>query len=324
MLRNMTPNRLFTQENENVEWKRDLPRPDELAKEMVAFANSDGGSILLGIDDAGNVVGISSVDEEHIINISRNNCVPPVKMKVKRFEKDEKQLIEIKVPRGENPPYSNNHRYLIRVGNTVRDASIEELLRLIVRGDHRGSILLLTHLETLRKNIRSGIHLRSKNGYEIAIQKIIELCELISETHDPSALEEAFDVLLEVSREAAMNSSELSLRIIQEMDTIALVIEFGREFYEKVKAKNIANVVFEILDDIEEYRPKSVDDVNAAFSLLHRIGEASVKANDYETAEEILDSVKYIKKGKLVAHSKRFAEFLQGLIVKNNSNNTEA
>ena len=38
-------------ENDIVEFKRKFSSPEKIAKEMIAFANSKGGSILFGIDD---------------------------------------------------------------------------------------------------------------------------------------------------------------------------------------------------------------------------------------------------------------------------------
>jgi ATP-dependent DNA helicase RecG len=45
-------------ENYNVEFKRDNLRPEQLAKEIVAFTNFQGGRILLGVEDDGSISGI--------------------------------------------------------------------------------------------------------------------------------------------------------------------------------------------------------------------------------------------------------------------------
>lgn len=45
-------------ENSGVEFKRDTIENRALAKELVAFANLQGGRVLLGVDDDGSVVGI--------------------------------------------------------------------------------------------------------------------------------------------------------------------------------------------------------------------------------------------------------------------------
>ncbi len=52
-------------ENSGVEFKRDDVRPEQLAKEIVALANFQGGRILLGVEDDGTITGIQRGDLEH-------------------------------------------------------------------------------------------------------------------------------------------------------------------------------------------------------------------------------------------------------------------
>jgi predicted HTH transcriptional regulator len=51
-------------EGPHVEFKRRMPRPERLAKEVIAFANSGGGHLFLGVDDSGEIVGLRDVVEE--------------------------------------------------------------------------------------------------------------------------------------------------------------------------------------------------------------------------------------------------------------------
>ena len=51
-------------ENSVVEFKRDDIRPEQLAKEVVALANLQGGRILLGVDDDGTISGLQRVNTE--------------------------------------------------------------------------------------------------------------------------------------------------------------------------------------------------------------------------------------------------------------------
>ena len=45
-------------ENSGVEFKRDDLRPEQLAREVVALANFQGGRVLLGVEDDGTITGI--------------------------------------------------------------------------------------------------------------------------------------------------------------------------------------------------------------------------------------------------------------------------
>lgn len=51
-------------EGRHLEFKRRVPEPERLAKEVVAFANSGGGHLLLGVDDDGTIVGVKDSEEE--------------------------------------------------------------------------------------------------------------------------------------------------------------------------------------------------------------------------------------------------------------------
>ena len=57
-------------ETENLEFK--LKVTDEIYKEVIAFANTDGSTIYIGIDDNGNAVGIDNIDETYDNNRSQN------------------------------------------------------------------------------------------------------------------------------------------------------------------------------------------------------------------------------------------------------------
>lgn len=57
-------------ENSGVEFKRDDIRPEQLAKEIVAMANFQGGKLLLGVEDDGTVSGIQRTNfGEWVMNV---------------------------------------------------------------------------------------------------------------------------------------------------------------------------------------------------------------------------------------------------------------
>jgi ATP-dependent DNA helicase RecG len=45
-------------EGPNVDFKRDLSSPDKVLKDVVAFTNTAGGTVIVGVDDDGSVVGV--------------------------------------------------------------------------------------------------------------------------------------------------------------------------------------------------------------------------------------------------------------------------
>ncbi len=120
-------------ENNAIEFKRADISPDSLAKEIVAFANSGGGVVLIGVEDDGSVSGLvgSKVDEEWVANIARNNVIPALDIIANQVQVDGKEILYVQVPKGKDKPYqTNKYQFLVRVGSTNRVATQLELLRL--------------------------------------------------------------------------------------------------------------------------------------------------------------------------------------------------
>ncbi|MBQ1614985.1 MAG: ATP-binding protein, partial [Selenomonas sp.] len=71
---------MFPKENEHTEYKRELT--DVLKKEVIAFANTNGGSIYIGIADDGTVVGVSDSDQTmlRLASMLRDSIHPDIMM----------------------------------------------------------------------------------------------------------------------------------------------------------------------------------------------------------------------------------------------------
>jgi len=120
-------------ENIHTEFKESLPEASDLAKSIVCFANTDGGQIIIGISDDGEVLGLEGVDKaiQFVDNVAYNNCEPPIAVIQETITINDKTVLVINVPKGEQRPYrTNSGIYYIRSGNRCRQASREELLRL--------------------------------------------------------------------------------------------------------------------------------------------------------------------------------------------------
>jgi hypothetical protein len=51
-------------EGQHLEFKRKVSQPEKIVREMIAFANSEGGTLLIGVDDDGTLAGVKYPDEE--------------------------------------------------------------------------------------------------------------------------------------------------------------------------------------------------------------------------------------------------------------------
>ena len=127
-------------ESENLEFKSRIT--DEIYKEVIAFANTDGGVIYAGIDDDGNIVGLENVDEElvRITNGIRDAILPDVTMFV-RFTVQDNKVVRITVNEGTNKPYYLRSKGLkpsgvyIRRGSSSIPASSEQIRNMIKQSD---------------------------------------------------------------------------------------------------------------------------------------------------------------------------------------------
>lgn len=123
-------------ENLRTEFKQWPIHSDDLAAEITAFANTDGGQIFIGIDDTGNLIGIGGENIDNLSkfvdNVAFNNCEPPVTV-IQETVRDEKGniILIINIPKGSQRPYKTNRGiYNVRTSSGRRQASREELLRL--------------------------------------------------------------------------------------------------------------------------------------------------------------------------------------------------
>jgi predicted HTH transcriptional regulator len=136
---------LTRREGKTLEFKRDLSSPDGVLKTLVAFANTAGGTLLVGVEDRTvNVRGVSdALDvEERIANIVSDSIAPRLLPEIEILPWRRTQVIAIQVhPSASRPHYlkregAESGTY-VRVGSTNRRADAEMLqeLRRTARGE---------------------------------------------------------------------------------------------------------------------------------------------------------------------------------------------
>lgn len=120
-------------EDSFTEFKEEKVHSNDLAAEIVAFANTEGGKILLGLSDNKEIKGVTNPDKEmlRVENISRNNCEPPLTVNIEKIKINKEIVLCISIPKGPERPYRTNRGvYYIRSSSGKRQATREELLRL--------------------------------------------------------------------------------------------------------------------------------------------------------------------------------------------------
>ena len=127
-------------ESARIEYKSQMV--DDIYKEVIAFANTDGGVIYIGIDDSGNVTGIDNVDETYtrLTNGIRDAIAPDVTMFVRYVLQDNK-VIRIEVGEGSYKPYYLKSKGMkpngvyVRQGASSVQASPDQIRKMIKDSD---------------------------------------------------------------------------------------------------------------------------------------------------------------------------------------------
>ena len=150
-------------EDSTIEFKREMPpQRSSLADEIAAFANSQGGVILIGVDDNREIVGIEPQDldnvEKTIVEICEDSIEPAVPIFTEKLRIDDKNLLKIEVPRSLFVHKTSNG-YFARQGSSKREMPTDQLARLL-QSRSQARIITFdeqlvpnTHKETLKESL---------------------------------------------------------------------------------------------------------------------------------------------------------------------------
>ena len=126
-------------ESKTLELKEQLPANDSIAKTVIAFANTSGGKLVIGVTDQREIIGVLEGDifdlQDKVASIIFDSCQPAILPEIYIANIDGKLVLVIEVFRGNLLPYylkhegKNNGTY-IRIGATIRQAGFDNILEL--------------------------------------------------------------------------------------------------------------------------------------------------------------------------------------------------
>lgn len=94
-----------TGEGTYLEFKRTIPSAFKIAREIAAFANTSGGTLLIGVDDDRSLIGVIGYqEEEFLLNQAQQLCDPVVDIRVEIVHFGERDLLVIRVPESTEKP----------------------------------------------------------------------------------------------------------------------------------------------------------------------------------------------------------------------------
>lgn len=109
-----------------IEFKQSLS--SSLAKEIVAFANTAGGRIFIGIDDNNNVIGCPLTNRtKSDIQVIGNSCTPQVPLQIGSMTYNDKEVIIIKIPESRDKPVQCSEGFFLRKGATSQKMDRDEI-----------------------------------------------------------------------------------------------------------------------------------------------------------------------------------------------------
>ncbi|MCH3918166.1 MAG: putative DNA binding domain-containing protein [Spirochaetia bacterium] len=175
-------------ENSLVEFMEEAVCNETIAKEIVAFANSSGGRILIGVADNGDIKGVVDKQlQEKILNICRDFVVPSIIPLYEEVPMDDgKREAVITISQGINKPYlrkfNGREEIYIRMGNRCEIATREQMARLFAVGGMlhmEVSPVSGTSIDNLDKT-RLSYYLNTVLGEDISIYSELDWIKRLS------------------------------------------------------------------------------------------------------------------------------------------------
>lgn len=113
-------------ENQQLDFKFEISDAKKIARTFSAFANTDGGKLLVGVKDNGVISGIRTEEEDYMVESAAHLfCKPAIKYRTRKWNVEGKWVLEVTIPRAEHKPLyakAENGRWMAYV--RVNDQNI--------------------------------------------------------------------------------------------------------------------------------------------------------------------------------------------------------
>lgn len=93
-------------EDQTLDFKFEISDSRKIARTLVAFANTDGGTLLIGVKDNGTIAGIRSEEEKYMVETAALMYTRPlIRYLTKEWVIGGKTVLEVIIPKGDEVPY---------------------------------------------------------------------------------------------------------------------------------------------------------------------------------------------------------------------------
>lgn len=222
-------------EDEKTELKRELT--DEVKSEILAFLNGKGGTVFVGVEDDGTVIGFSDNKVKDEMDLKLGNWIQeayfPKPSGLIEYSFNRDNVLEIKVSKGISKPYYLRDKgpkpsgVYIRVGRSKRKANEDEILRMI--------------METRRYSYEEDI----SDEQELTFRSF----ERVLEENDMNLTERMMNTFGMKTRDGEFTN--LAFLLSDQSDIVVKLAEYDSELNFRLK-KSFKGSLVRILDDVEE------------------------------------------------------------------------
>jgi len=134
-------------ENQTLDFKHSISDSRKIARSLVAFANSDGGRLLIGVRDNGSIAGIRSDEEIYMVDTAAQLfCRPAIEYAIKQHTTEGKAILEVVVSKGGKRPYqakNEDGRWLSYFRHHDQNLLANRVLRQVWRKEEKQSGLMV-------------------------------------------------------------------------------------------------------------------------------------------------------------------------------------
>lgn len=94
-------------ENVSLDFKKTISKAEKIAKTLVAFANNQGGRLLIGVADDGSIKGVKAEEEEKymVTKAAHQFCKPAIEPRFEEYLVDDKLVLVAEIPKSDVKPH---------------------------------------------------------------------------------------------------------------------------------------------------------------------------------------------------------------------------
>lgn len=159
-------------EHQTQDFKFAITDSRKIARTLAAFANTDGGRLLVGVKDNGRIAGVSSDEEYYMVEAAANMyCKPPVKFETNIIYFEGKTVLEVVVPKSADKPHKaptkdGSYKVYVRV-NDQNILANGILIKVWARQKKKeGTLLKITQAENILLNYLSEHPTITLSGFQ--------------------------------------------------------------------------------------------------------------------------------------------------------------